>query len=198
MLDCHDGIPVKPDMDDLINTGDARKLVNICLQRGANLSRIISESHKAQDGFDVHQIRGSYYSLLGCNDDAYLAARAIQFFTPGVPQVYYVGLLAGENDIRNVTRTGEGREINRQNFSIADIEKDIKKPVVQRLLKLIRFRNEYPAFNGQFNVLDSADNKIHLSWKSDDKCCDLLLDLITFTSEILFQNNEGKMENYRI
>ena len=198
MLDCHDGIPVKPDMDDLINTGDARKLVNICLQRGANLSRIFSESHKAQDGFDVHQIRGSYYSLLGCNDDAYLAARAIQFFTPGVPQVYYVGLLAGENDIRNVTLTGEGREINRQNYSIADIEKNIKKPVVQRLLKLIRFRNEYPAFNGQFNVLDSADNKIHLSWKRDDKCCDLLLDLITFTSEIRFQNDAGKMENYKI
>lgn len=65
------------------------------------------------DGFDVHQIRCSYYSVLGCNDDAYLTARAIQFFTPGIPQVYYVGLLAGENDVKNVTRTGEGREINR-------------------------------------------------------------------------------------
>jgi sucrose phosphorylase len=30
---------------------------------------------------------------------AYLLARAIQFFLPGVPQVYYVGLLAGENDM---------------------------------------------------------------------------------------------------
>jgi sucrose phosphorylase len=26
------------------------------------------------------------------------AARAIQFFAPGMPQVYYVGLLAGSND----------------------------------------------------------------------------------------------------
>jgi hypothetical protein len=25
-------------------------------------------------------------------------ARAIQFFTPGLPMVYYVGLLAGRND----------------------------------------------------------------------------------------------------
>jgi sucrose phosphorylase len=198
MLDCHDGIPVKPDMDDLIVTSDARKLVNICLQRGANLSRIFSESHKAEDGFDIHQIRGSYYSLLDCNDDAYLAARAIQFFAPGVPQVYYVGLLAGENDIKNVNLTGDGREINRQNFSVADIENSVKKTVVQRLLKLIRFRNEYPAFNGQFNVLDSENNKIHLSWENDHACCDLLINLSTFTSEIRFQNELGETGNYII
>jgi sucrose phosphorylase len=198
LLDCHDGIPVKPDMDDLIVTGDARKLVNICLQRGANLSRIFSESHKAEDGFDIHQIRGSYYSLLDCNDDAYLAARAIQFFTPGVPQVYYVGLLAGENDIKNVNLTGEGREINRQNFSVADIENAIKKPVVQRLLKLIRFRNEYPAFNGQFNVLDSENNNIHLSWGNDYYYCELLINLSTFTSQIKFRNELGEIENYKI
>ena len=29
---------------------------------------------------------------------AYLLARAIQFWTPGVPMVYYVGLFAGAND----------------------------------------------------------------------------------------------------
>ena len=198
MLDCHDGIPVKPDMDDLIVTRDARKLVNICLQRGANLSHIFSERHKAEDGFDIHQIRGSYYSLLDCNDDAYLAARAMQFFAPGVPQVYYVGLLVGENDIKNVNLTGEGREINRQNFSVADIENAIKKPVVQRLLKLIRFRNEYPAFNGEFKVLDSSDNKIHLSWENDYAYCDLLINLSTFTSQIKFRNELREIENYII
>ena len=26
MLDCHDGIPVKPDLDDLVKTDDAKKL----------------------------------------------------------------------------------------------------------------------------------------------------------------------------
>ncbi len=30
----------------------------------------------------------------------YLMARAIQFFTPGIPMIYYVGLLAGENDLQ--------------------------------------------------------------------------------------------------
>ena len=32
------------------------------------------------------------------DDDRYLAARAIQLFARGVPQIYYVGLLAGAND----------------------------------------------------------------------------------------------------
>lgn len=79
------------------------------------MSLIISDEHKGEEGFDVHQIRGIYYSLLGCDDDAYLAARAIQFITPGIPQVYYVGLLAGENDLERVQMTGEGREFNRHN-----------------------------------------------------------------------------------
>lgn len=198
MLDCHDGIPVKPDMDDLIDTKEARKLVDVCLQRGSNLSLILSDEHKAEDGFDVHQIRCSYYSVLNCDDDAYLAARAIQFFAPGVPQVYYVGLLAGENDVENVQKTGEGREINRHNFSLEEIEKSLGKEVVQRLLELIRFRNEYDAFNGQFEVLESASDEICLSWKNDEKCCTLFINLQTNKSIIDYVNESGVVVQYTV
>jgi sucrose phosphorylase len=198
MLDCHDGVPVKPDMDDLINTDDARKLIDVCIQRGANLSFIFSDNHKSKNGFNVHQIRATYYSLLNCNDDAYLAARAIQFFAPGIPQVYYVGLLAGENDTENVKLTGEGREINRHNYSMAEIDQAVQKQVVQRLLKLIRFRNKYPAFDGEFEVIDAPDNEIRLEWKKNENICTLLLNLSTFTSEIKFRGEAGTIENYVI
>lgn len=198
MLDCHDGIPVKPDMDDLIDTKEARKVVDVCIERGANLSLILSEEHKAEDGFDVHQIRGTYYSILNCNDDAYLAARAIQFFAPGIPQVYYVGLLAGENDIESVEKSGEGREINRHNFSLLEIERSLEKEVVQRLLKLIRFRNEYDAFQGTFKVLDSADDEIYLIWEKDYKYCTLFIDLKTNKSLIDYLDEKGKKEQYTI
>ncbi|MGG2134709.1 sucrose phosphorylase [Bacillus sp. S2(2024)] len=196
MLDCHDGIPIKPDMDDLINTKEARKLVDVCLERGSNLSLILSDEHKAEDGFDVHQIRCSYYSVLNCDDDAYLAARAIQFFTPGVPQVYYVGLLAGENDLENVKKTGDGREINRHNFSLEEIEKSLEKEVVQRLLKLIRFRNEYEAFNGKFKVLESANDEIRISWKKDDRYCTLFIDLKTNKTIIDYIDENGEVTQY--
>ena len=45
-----------------------------------------------------HQYNCTYFSALHGNPRHYLLARAIQFFTPGLPMVYYVGLLAGRND----------------------------------------------------------------------------------------------------
>ncbi len=198
MLDCHDGVPVKPDLDDLIDTKEARKLVDVCVERGSNLSLILSDEHKAEDGFDVHQIRGTFYSMLNRDDEAYLAARAIQFFTPGVPQVYYVGLLAGENDVERVKEIGEGREINRHNYTLAEIERSLEKDVVQRLLKLIRFRNEYPAFNGEFSALASAQDEIRLSWKNDDQQCTLLIDLKTNKSVIEYIDESGKTVEYTV
>lgn len=192
MLDCHDGVPVKPDLDELISTTDARNLVDKCLERGANLSLIFSDQHKDKDGFDVHQIRGSYYSLLNCDDDAYIAARAIQFFVPGIPQVYYVGLLAGKNDVENVALTGEGREINRHNFSLDEIDSAVKKPVVQRLLSLIRFRNESDAFNGVFSLMDTSDTEIKLGWKKDKINCMLHVDLKSYKATIQYTGNDLK------
>lgn len=198
MLDCHDGIPVKPDLDGLVSTEHARKLVDVCMARGANLSLVFSGAHKDKDGFDVHQIRCSYYSALNCDDDAYLAARAIQFFTPGIPQVYYAGLLAGENDMEKVNQTGEGREINRHNFAIDEIGLAIQKDVVKRLFKLIRFRNEYPAFNGTFEVLDVPTQEICLSWKKDKIECQLNVNLGNYKSSIVFWDDEKRKTVYII
>jgi sucrose phosphorylase len=198
MLDCHDGVPVKPDMDDLVSTAEAHKIVDICVERGSNLSLIFSPKYKSPDGFDVHQIRGTYYSMLGCDDDAYLAARAIQFFAPGVPQVYYVGLLAGENDVENIKKTGDGREINRHNFSIEEIEHALRKDVVQRLLKLIRFRNEYPAFHGDFTVLDTDEHALSLRWTKDEKGCQLNVNLETNRAVIEYTDDAGRKVTYTV
>lgn len=198
MLDCHDGVPVKPDMNDLYISENAKNLVKICLERGANLSFIFSPKHRDPDGFDVHQIRGTYYSLLDRDNDAYLAARAIQFFTPGVPQVYYVGLLAGENDEESVRISGEGREINRHNFSMDEIDQAVNKDVVQRLLKLIRFRNDYSAFNGDFKVMDSKQDEVYLSWMKESKSCTLRIDLENYRSIIEYVDDQGKVVRYLV
>ncbi len=194
MLDCHDGVPIMPDLNDLVDVKDIKKVVDLCLQRGANLSLIFSPKHRTTDGFNVHQIRGSYYSLLNSDDDAYIAARAIQLFVPGIPQIYYVGLLAGENDFENVNRTGEGREINRHNFTLDEIENAVQKDVVKRLIKLMKFRNEYPAFDGNFKVLDSSDNSLKLAWYCDSFKCGLEVDLINYQSTITFNDIHGNEE----
>ena len=59
----------------------------------------------------------TFYDALGRDDDRYLLARALQFWAPGIPQVYYVGLLAGHNDMDLLARTGAGRDINRHFYT---------------------------------------------------------------------------------
>lgn len=196
MLDCHDGVPVLPDLNGLYRSEDAGKVVDICVKRGANLSTVFSPRHRDPGGFDVHQIRGTYYSLLGCNDDAYLAARAIQFFTPGVPQVYYVGLLAGENDQSAAEETGDGREINRHNYSMDEVGRDLQRPVVQRLLRLIRFRNEYDAFDGAFQILDSDESALKLSWERGRSKCQLMVDFNSDMAVIRYADDVGNPVDY--
>jgi sucrose phosphorylase len=168
------------------------------MQRGANLSRVLSDRHKSYDGFDVHQIRCSYYSVLDCNDDAYLAARAIQLFAPGIPQVYYVGLLAGKNDTDNVLKTGEGREINRHNYTIEEIDQAVQSPVVRRLLQLIRFRNDYPAFDGHFKVANRDAKHFAMIWEKDNYQCRLEIDLMAYTSLITYLDDKGQTIYYNV
>ena len=78
------------------------------------------------------QLNSTYYSAVGSRDNWYLLARAIQFFTPGIPLVYYVGLLAGANDIDLVESTQNGRDLNRHKFdSVEEAAQEIERPVVR-------------------------------------------------------------------
>ncbi len=186
MLDCHDGVPVKPDLDGLVDSASAKKIVDICVERGANLSYVISPSHKSADGFDVHQIRGTYYSLLNNDDDAYIAARAIQLFTPGIPQIYYVGLLAGKNDVQRAEAIGDGREINRHNYSLEEIEQELQRPVVARLQRLIELRNSHPAFDGTFKTNQLSNLVMQMIWSNESHYCELMLNLNTMKAKIKY------------
>lgn len=191
MLDCHDGIPVKPDLDGLLDVARARQIAEVCLARGGNFSRIFSAGFRDPDGFDVHQIRGTYYSLLNRDDQAYLIARAIQLFVPGIPQVYYVGLLAGENDEAGYLATGDGREINRRNYSLAEIAQEIQRPVVQQLIQLIQLRNAHPAFAGQFSIRACSDHELSLSWEAQDATARLDVDLLANTGGVSYSSRSS-------
>lgn len=162
MLDCHDGIPVNPDLSDLLPAGRIAGVLELMERRGANFSRILD--HNRADERPVHQVNITYYSALGEHDEAYLAARAIQLFAPGIPQVYYVGLFAGRNDRERLNTTGGGREINRGMYDFERMRAELDRPVVKRLLALIRFRNSFPAFGGRFRLLPSSAGELALEW----------------------------------
>lgn len=154
-LDTHDGLPVV-DVVDLMTEEEIERTRDLLYTKGANVQRRYSTTE--YQNLDIYQINCTYYSALGDNDDAYLCARAIQFFAPGIPQVYYVGLLAGANDIERVERTRVGREINRHNYSLEEVEQEVQRPVVRKLLNLMRFRNENPAFGGDLQLPQSEDH----------------------------------------
>jgi len=175
-LDCHDGIPVRPDLDGILTPFEMAHLADQVRQRGGNVNRILSEAH-ADEG-DVHQLNCTYYSVLGDDDERYIASRAIQLFARGVPQIYYVGLLAGANDHLSVERTGEGRAINRHDYTSGEIEVALDRSVVKRVVELIRLRNTHPAFDGDLRVDADSTHSIRLEWRHGKAVIALFLDLI--------------------
>jgi sucrose 6(F)-phosphate phosphorylase len=176
-LDCHDGIPIRPDLDGILTVDEMRALADKVQGHGGNVNRILSAAH-AEDG-DVHQLNSTYYSALGCDDDRYFAARAIQLFAPGVPQIYYVGLLAGENDHAAVARAGDGRAINRHDYTREEIDEALQRPVVRRLLDVVRLRNTHPAFEGELEVEATGASDLRLTWRNGTAACRLEVNVET-------------------
>jgi sucrose phosphorylase len=177
-LDCHDGIPVRPDLDGILEPAEMVALTDRVVERGGNVSRLVTAR---TDEVDAHQLNITYWSALDADADRYLAARAIQLFARGVPQVYYVGLLAGANDPMAVEATLDGRAINRHDYAPDEIEAALERPVVQRLVELIRLRNTHPAFDGVLTVETTGDAWLRLSWANaaQDATCALEVDLVS-------------------
>ncbi len=164
-LDTHDGIGVV-DVKDLLTDEETEATREALYAQGANVKKIYST--EAYNNLDIYQINCTYYSALGNNDQAYLLARVLQCFAPGIPQIYYVGLLAGENDIELLESTKEGRNINRHYYELAEIEREVERPIVQALFKLLKFRNTSPAFDGEFSVQMVDEHNLTILWFNQD------------------------------
>jgi sucrose phosphorylase len=187
-LDTHDGIGVV-DVKDLLTQEEVDFAVEALYEKGANLKRIYSS--EAYNNLDIYQINCTYYSALGNNDAAYLLARAIQCFTPGIPQIYYVGLLAGENDLELLENSKEGRNINRHYYSLDEINQEIERPVVKDLFRLLVFRNTAKAFDGDLEITMLDEGAFTLTWVTAEESASLTVDLPTNKFSILHRTAAG-------
>jgi sucrose phosphorylase len=135
---------------------------------------------------DVYQVDCTLFDAVGRDDHRYLAARLVQLLLPGIPQVYYVGLLAGTNDTDLAARTAVPRDLNRHHYDAAEVESALARPVVQDLLALLRWRRTCDVFDGQFTVLDAPEHELRLRWTAagGDHVLDATLDLATATFEV--------------
>jgi sucrose phosphorylase len=173
VLDTHDGIgiiDIGADSQDrahkpgLVPPAELDALVETIHANSQEQSRLATGA--AASNLDLYQVNCTFYDAMGRNDKHYLLARAVQFFLPGIPQVYYVGLLAGQNDMALLERTKVGRDINRHYYTHAEIKEALAQPLVQKLCALIKLRNTHPAFNGEFSMADSRDDALTLRWQN--------------------------------
>jgi len=184
VLDTHDGIGIidvgpEGDLGGLLSNDEVDQLVDGIHRATNGESRLATGA--AASNLDLYQVNSTYFSALGCDDDQYLIARLIQFLVPGIPQVYYAGMLAARNDVVLLEKTGVGRDINRPYFTEDQIAVGMHRPVVRHLLNMARFRNTHPAFGGEFHLGAGTERELHLGWTSGSASIDAHINLETRT-----------------
>ena len=96
-----------------------------------------------------------------------------------------VGLLAGTNDFSCLERGEGGREINRHNFTEAEIAERVRAPFLRRIFALMRLRNASEAFNGEFSVRQGrSPAELVLRWDKGGDFAELTADFEKKTIEV--------------
>ena len=191
MLGCHDGIPLL-DLKGLLPEERIQAMVETLKGRGG----LVKDLHGAKNMY--YQVNCTYYSALGESDRRMLMARALQLFMPGKPQVWYLDLLAGRNDLEAVRRGGGAghKEINRTNLRLEQAVEKLDEPVVRRQLELLRLRNTCPAFgwDAKPTVDNPAPHLLTLGWEKDGHTAALTVDLAAESFQIrLGENGESRV-----
>ncbi|MFM2399599.1 MAG: hypothetical protein RL341_1756 [Pseudomonadota bacterium] len=201
VLDTHDGIgiiDIGADTQDrgghpgLVPPAELDQLVETIHANSRGQSR--KATGAAASNLDLYQVNCTFYDALGGNDMHYLVARAVQFFMPGIPQVYYVGLLAGRNDMALLEDTKVGRDINRHRYTLDEVRGALGEPVVQTLCRLITLRNQHPAFGGTFSLLDSADDTLVMRWQNGSDWAQLTARFALGTGSLQHSEGSGSRE----
>ncbi len=180
MLGCHDGIPLL-DLKGFLPDEEIESLIELLVSRGG----LVKNLHGQKKMY--YQVNATYYSALGEDDRKMLLARALQMFMPGKPQVWYLDLFAGKNDLAAVARAGAGghKEINRTNIAASQIDELMKKPVVQEQLALLKLRNTHPAFGFESKMeMTCNGDQLRITWTGKEGSISLEADLTNYTYTI--------------
>ena len=190
-LDTHDGLGVV-DARDILTPEEVKYTSQELYKVGANVKKKYSSAE--YHNLDIYQINTTFYSALGDDDKKYFMARLLQVFAPGIPQIYYVGMLAGKNDIKLLEETKEGRNINRHYYTREEVAEEVKRPVVASLLKLFTFRNTEAAFDleGNIEVETPSENEIRIVRMNKDQThkAELKANLKTLDYQVLADGKE--------
>lgn len=181
VLDTHDGIGIvdvgpsdlRPGEPGLLAPEKIDALVERIHDGSGGTSR--QATGAAASNLDLYQVNCTFYDALARDDRRYVLARLIQLFVPGIPQVYYVGLLAGANDMELLARTGVGRDVNRHHYTPDEVTQALAHPAVRAQLAALRLRSAHPAFGGTFEW-DVDRTRGCLAWTAGEDTATLTFD----------------------
>ena len=83
----------------------------------------------------------------------FLCSQAIMLALKGIPAVYIHSMLATENDLALVEKTGRTRSINRKKWQLEELETQLNNPstptaiVYERMQRMLAVRRKEPCFN---------------------------------------------------
>ena len=198
MLGCHDGIPVL-DLrgkqvdgtyhEGLLDDGVIDGIIDRIMDRGGRVKNLYGPDGRK---ISYYQINATFFSALGEDERKLRLARAIQMFMPGIPQVWYLDLFAGRNDYEAADKGGPAghKEINRTTLMNSDIDQGLSRIVVRDQLELMRLRNKSPAFQGELEIHDAEDHRLHLSWRKGTCVATLNADLRGYGFSVTHQGKD--------
>lgn len=201
VLDTHDGIGIidigaADGEAGLVPPQELDQLVEWIHVNSQGASRLATGA--AASNLDLYQVNCTYFDALGRDTRRYLLARAVQCFLPGIPQIYYVGLLAGCNDLALLQKSGVGRDINRHYYTTAELQAALQQPVVQALCRLLRLRNHHPAFQGEFHCCASGESGIGLHWHQDGQAAQLHIDFAAECGDLQVTDAAGTLQPFAL
>ena len=164
-LDCHDGIPVRPDLDGILAPAEmialADSVVPTRRQRQSDpVGRSLGRGRCSPA--ELHVLLGAWRRRRavprGARDPALREGRPADLLRrPARRRKRHGG---GRAD-------GRGPRVNRHDYSVDEIETALRRPVVGRLLELIRLRNTHPAFEGALRVEVDGGSSIRMEWAGE-------------------------------
>lgn len=166
-LASHDGIGLNPARG-ILPEVEIVSLVRDLAMEGA----LVSYKNNPDGTTSPYEINVTFMDALNRQDDdddtrlrRFMLAHAILLSFPGVPAVYIQSILGSRNDTEGVKAAGHNRAINREKYSLAQIETELsvkqslRQRVYHQLSALIQLRTRQPAFhpdNGM-ELLDSGN-----------------------------------------
>ncbi len=156
-LASHDGIGVRP-AEGLLPESSIERMVKRTREHGG----AVSYKSDSDGGKSPYELNITYFDALSDPNgnepkelqvSRFMSSQAIMLAFRGVPGVYVHSLFGSRNWVEGMEKTGRKRTINREKFSLEEIEKELEDPnsirsmVLNRFKELLRIRQNHAAFS---------------------------------------------------